>query len=394
MKYHRLDQERPVVHHQGTFRKQLSLWEAVALIVSGTVGAGVLGIPYAIAKVGLIPGVIYIIGVGLLVMGLHLLLGEVAVRTGENMQLAGLARRYLGKSGEIVMDVVFYIMTLGALVVYIIGVGNALQAIFGGETFLWSMIFFVLATPLLLRGLRTIKTAELLLTIAIFAVVVCIGAWSSPHLAFPDWQFINTAALFFPYGILLFAFNGTTAIPEAHALLGKRNVLFKHAVIISSVITIVFYTVFALVVVGVTGFETTEVATIGLGLALGPTMVIFGNLFAVLAMATSYLLLGVSLRDSLHWDYKVQQKTAGLLVSFLPLTIFFLGVKEFIKTIEVIGGVFVSIEMFLILFIYLQARRHAARGAGTYRVHHALWMTCMLLIAFLVGGVYSVFSIF
>ncbi len=394
MKYHRLDQERPVVHHQGTFRKQLSLWEAVALIVSGTVGAGVLGIPYAIAKVGLIPGVIYIITVGVLVMGLHLLLGEVAVRTGENLQLAGLAKKYLGKPGGMIMSFIFYLMATGALVIYIIGIGNALQAIFGGQSFLWSWIFFVCATPLLLRGLRTIKTIELFLTVAIFAVVVCIAAWSSPHLAFPEWRYMNTAALFFPYGILLFAFNGATAIPEAHALLGRQNTLFKHAVVISSIITISLYTAFALVVVGVTGLHTTEIATIGLGEAVGPIMVIFGNLFAVLAMATSYLLLGVSLRDSLHWDYKVEQKTAGLLISFLPFTVFLLGLKHFAQTMNIVGGVFDSIVMVLILLIYLQARRYARRAVGSYRIHYGLWMTCVLLIAFFVGGVYSVFSIF
>ena len=93
MSYYRL-KEQTVAPHQGIFRKQLTLWEGVALVLSGTIGAGVLAIPYAVSRVGLLIGFVYILTIGLLMMTLNLLLGEIAARTKGDVQLAGLAKRY------------------------------------------------------------------------------------------------------------------------------------------------------------------------------------------------------------------------------------------------------------------------------------------------------------
>ena len=81
-KYHRMDEEQnEVVSLKGIFRKRLTLFQSVALITGGTIGAGVLSIPYAVSKVGLTIGLFYIVSLGLLMIGLNLLLGEVVSET-------------------------------------------------------------------------------------------------------------------------------------------------------------------------------------------------------------------------------------------------------------------------------------------------------------------------
>ncbi len=131
-----------IAEHKGIFRKQISLFEAVALILSGTIGAGILGIPYAVAKSGLLIGVIYIIGLGLLMIGLNTLLGFVAINTNHQYQLPGLAKEYLGKYAGYIISAVSYMMFFGVLVVFIIGEGSSLSALFGGSEYYWSIIFF------------------------------------------------------------------------------------------------------------------------------------------------------------------------------------------------------------------------------------------------------------
>ncbi|PIZ93656.1 MAG: amino acid permease, partial [Candidatus Magasanikbacteria bacterium CG_4_10_14_0_2_um_filter_41_10] len=42
--------------HQGIFRPRITLFEGIALMLSGTIGAGVLGLPYAVAKSGVLIG--------------------------------------------------------------------------------------------------------------------------------------------------------------------------------------------------------------------------------------------------------------------------------------------------------------------------------------------------
>ena len=63
--------EREMINHKGIFHRRMTFFEAVALIVGVTIGAGILGVPYVIAPLGIFFGALYIVGVGLLMMGLN-----------------------------------------------------------------------------------------------------------------------------------------------------------------------------------------------------------------------------------------------------------------------------------------------------------------------------------
>ena len=391
---HLLKKDHPLARHHGIFRRQISLFEGTALIVSGTIGAGVLGIPYAIAKVGVGVGAALIIFLGLLMMGLNLLIGEISVRTRERLQLVGLARKYLGKWGERIMTLLVYVLLFGVMVVYIIGEGQTLATLLGGSPFAWSTIFFLTVSALIFIGMRTIKTIELVLSFGLLAVVLGITAWSAPHVRFDHFLYADMAQLLFPYGIILFAYHGTTTIPEAHSLLLRRDVTFKRAIVLSGFVTMLVYLLFAFIVVGVTGAETTEIATIGLGRAVGPAIFLLGNLFAVIAMGTSALMVGLSLRDSLRWDYRLPTWSAAALVCGVPFLIFLAGLRQFIVAIDIIGGVFVSFEMLLLLLLYWRAKQLGHWQSGRYRLHHTALVGAVLLFALLVGVVYSIWKLF
>lgn len=386
--------ELPLVLHQGIFRRQISRWQGVTLITGLTIGAGILGIPYAVAKVGLLVGLIYIIGLGLLTIGLNLLIGEIAVRTKGNLQLCGLARKYLGKIGGRMMAVLQYSSVIGVLVVYIIGEGEILANLFGGTVFKWGLIFFLLATFLIFLGIKAIKTVDFFLSLGILAIVLLIAAGSMAHLEVANFKYINLADLLFPYGVILFAYSGTTAVIEAHSILANRNQTFKSTIIIAGLISMVVYALFTIIVVGVTGIDTTEIAIIGLGDKLGQTILIFGNVFAVLAMATGFLTLGLSTCDSLVWDYKIPARASAWLVCLAPLVIFLLGLRRFIIAINIVGGVFISLEMLLVILIYWRAKQVGDLNPGKYRLHHTLLLAVLLIIALVAGAIYSVVKLF
>ena len=383
-----------LVQYEGVFRERMSLIEGAALITSGTIGAGVLGIPFVVATVGVWIGMVYIITLGCLMMGLNLLIGELAIRTGEPLQLVGLARRYLGPWGARLMTVLMYALLFGVLNVYIIGEGETLAALFGGSSFAWSLGFFVVVTCLIALGMRTVKTIEVALSFGILFVLLAIIFFSTPHITLPYWQHSDITLLLFPYGVLLFAFHGTTAIPEAHALLRNRDTAFRKAIIMASTICMIVYALFALVVVGVTGPETTEIATIGLGYALGPAVLIFGNVFAALAMGTGFLMAGLALRDSLQWDMKLGAKPATMLATGVPLLLFLLGIRQFIATIDLVGGIVMSMEMLLILLIYWKAKQRKTVAPGPVMLRHTPLLIAALILAFSVGIVYSFMKLF
>lgn len=385
--YTRRKKERQLIPYRGTFRRELTLYQAIALLTP--IGAGVLGIPYAIAQVGLFTGILYIIVIGSLMLALNLLIADVAIRTKTNLQLVGLAKKYLGRTGEVLMTGLAYSMLLGALVVYIIGIGESLSTILPGSSFFWSITWYVVGTVLIGVGLQTIKKIQVFLIVGIILVVGLIAGMSIPHIQAQHILYGNMASLLLPYGVMLFAFHGATAIPETHSLLKKHPRRFQQAIIYTTVITMCIYIVFSIAVVGVSGIQTTQIATVGLGYALGNSVLLLGNIFAVLAMGTSFLMVGISLRDSFVWDYRMPRIIATSLVCIIPISIFLLGLRGFISAIDIVGGVFGSLELVLLALICYKARKKGDIMIGSYHLRHTARIVAVLLILFTVGTIIS-----
>jgi amino acid permease len=381
---------KDIVYHQGIFKKNISVLQGAALIASATIGAGVLGIPYVVSKVGIGLGLVCIVIIGLLTIGINQLVGALTLETDDDLQLVGYVRRYLGYTAGLFMTAITYISMFGSLTIYLIGQGIALSAIFGGDPTVWSLVFFVIGSILIYIGLHALKSIEFFLTLLILGVILIIAAISSPYIVEANITYISWSQILLPYGVLLFAFHGTTAIPEVKALLAHKPGGFKQAIRIAGYFSICVYALFAFVVVGVTGANTTQIATIGLGEVLGEYMLILGNVFAVLAMGTSFLITGLALRDSFRWDYKIPGTVATAIVCAVPLIIFLFGIREFIALVDIVGGVFVSTIMFLLILAYWRAASLGYAPPLKYKLHHTFPFIVVAMIALTVGAIYSV----
>lgn len=386
--------EERVVEHNGVFKKEINLFQAIALIVTSTVGAGIFGLPYAVSKSGILVGLIYLFLLGVLVVGLNLMLGQVSAQNGFNIQIVGLANKYLGRAGEVVMTMLFYLMSFGVLVIYLIGEGEALSALFGFSKFFWSLVFFVIFGIIISIGLRAIRVIDFVLSLSILAVILIIVWISSPHIDYNNYIYTDLAHVFFPFGVILFSYSSLTSIPEAHSLLINKQRDFKKAIIISGLIVMVTYILFTLTVLGVTGLGTSEIATIALGEKVGKVIYVFGNIFAILAMGTGFLMSGISLKDSLVWDYKFSKKLATVITLLVPLVIFILGIRQFIAVIDIVGGVFVSTQMLLIVLIYWKAKQIGDLNSGGFKLHHVLLLAIPLTLVLIVGAIYSTIKLF
>ena len=63
----------------------------LAVLVGTIIGAGILGIPYVVAKSGFVIGAVHIILIGIIMTIVMLYLGEITLRTKANHQLPGYA---------------------------------------------------------------------------------------------------------------------------------------------------------------------------------------------------------------------------------------------------------------------------------------------------------------
>lgn len=374
--------------------KSLSFFEALAVLVGSVIGAGVLGIPYAIAKVGWGIGLVYLLALGVLVMGLHLLLGEVVLRTKQPLQIPGLAAKYLGKNGKHFVTFSVLFGAYGALLAYVIGQGQVLQALFGGEAFWWSLAFWLAGSYAVFYGLRLIKKLDLVLTLIIFAVVLLITLWSAPTARWPNLAGeITWLNFFLPFGVILFAYQGASAIPQMEAILPHQQKNLRRAIFWGGVIPMVVYILFTTAVVGVTGAGTTEIATVGLGKKVGPILIVFGNLFAFFAMGTCFLNVALAVKKQFEWDYKVDKFNAWLLTILAPLFLFLLGARNFIGTLEVVGALFGSFNAAIIILIYWRAKRRGDLPVRWYSLHHALLLSVLILAVFAIGAVLTFWEI-
>jgi tyrosine-specific transport protein len=372
--------------------KKFLLWEAIATLVGTIIGAGILGIPYVIAQAGFWTGIFDIVLLGIVVLVIYLYLGEVVLRTKGVHQLPGYAEKYLGKTGKRLMVFSMIFGNYGALIAYIIGEGLALAAIFGGEPLTYSLIFFIIVSVIVYSGLKAVGESELIMLPMVITVIFVISVLSFGYANLGNYITFDIAKILVPYGVILFAFLGAAAVPEMEQELVKNRKLMKKAIIIGVMIPIISYLLFAFAVVGVSGHATTEVATIGLGREIGGYMIIIGNLLAVLTMSTSFLTLGLALKQTYNYDYKLNETLSWALTVFIPLVIAVSGLTTFIQIIAISGVIAGGIEGVLIVLMSIRAKKMGDRKPEyTIKMN---WLIAAVLIAlFVTGAVYLLLNV-
>ena len=223
--------------------------------------------------------------------------------------------------------------------------------------------------------------------IIIFIIIV----WGFFHLDSGNLTSYNKTQLFFPYGVILFAFVGAAAIPEMKSICSNNKKLIKKAIIIGSAIPLVVYALFALVVVGATGTSTGQIATTTLGNVVGgKIMELLGNLFAIFSMSTSFLALGLALLWVYDLDLHRTRNVAFALTVSVPFLIGILGVTSFIQALAITGGVAGGIEGILIILMFWKAKKLGDRKPE-YSINISKVLGIALMIMFVLGILYQFF---
>lgn len=366
---------------------------ATAILIGTIVGAGMFGIPYIVAQSGFLIGAIFLLLLTLVSLLIHLIYGEIVCRTKEKHRLVGYAGKYLGKWGKAIMTFSILFGLYGALLVYIIISGEFLSTIFspilGGSALVYSLIFFGIGALAVFKGLVLIKRLELVMTLLLFLVVFLILFSGLSHFDISNLKTINLKYFFLPYGVILWALAGATAIPEIKEVLKKDGKRYKKIIILGTVIPAILYFLFMLVVVGATGAATSSEAIEGLTGFLGKEIVILGAVFGALAVMTSFFVVGLVLKKVFWYDYKMNKTLSWFLVCSVPLIGFLLGLREFIPIIGFLGVVLGAIDGTAIVLIYKKAKKLGDREPE-YSLKIPSIVTCALVAMFVLGLIYQI----
>jgi len=139
-------------------------------------------------------------------------------------------------------------------------------------------------------------------------------------------------------------------------------------------------------------FKKTVPASTGIGAGNPCGAALIGNLFAVLAMTTSFLTLGLALKSTYLFDFKLKPGLAWGLTVALPLIMFILGLHSFVRVIGLAGALGGSIEGLLILLIVYKLKNKRERQPE-YQISKNPILMGLLALLFVGGIVYTLWHL-
>jgi tyrosine-specific transport protein len=315
---------------------------------------------------------------------LNLLYGEVVLRTSGKHRFVGYAAKYLGPHERKIASFTFFFGLYGSLLAYLVLGGEFLSFLFPAlSSQTGTVLFCVVGFLLVARGLKTIGIFEALMTALLVVLLLFTVGKSLPLASESNLPLWGVPSLFFlPYGIVLFALGGSSAIPEMRGFFTERPRLMRHAIVGGTLIPVVLYALFTISVLGVSGSGTTPEAIEGLLPFLGRDFAVYGAIMGLLAVATSFFTLSIVVEDSFRYDFRLPVWKSLLLAFSVPLALFLLGAQDFIAIISWVGAVLGSIEGFLLLRMHKKAARKGDRiPEYSVRVRHPVRVFFYLIFA-------------
>lgn len=334
------------------------LIEAILTLSGMIIGAGMFAIPFSFARAGFWLGVVELVILSAVVLVSHLLYAQIVLKTKTQHRLPGYVEIYLGRGVSRLSRFSAIFGIGGSLLVYLILGSIFLENIFPlGDKIFWVLIlalagavitFFPLRKEAFINGLLTL----FLVGFITFLIVALFPKINPANLS----GFVPTEA-FLPYGILLFALSGGIVIPEVAILVNRNQRLTRWAVVIGTLLPALFYFLFAMVVVGVAGNTVGETAISSLLPIAGSKIVWVGNLIGFLAVFTSFVASSKNLQEMLRLDLFFPRHRSWLAVSFTPLLFYFLGLRDFVSVIGVVGAVAIGIDLGLVLSSFSRLKK-------------------------------------
>lgn len=360
---------------------------AIAMLIGTIIGVGIFGVPYVVARSGALFGAAHFVVMTAVLLFVHLSFGELTLRTKAHHRLVGYAERYFGPWGKGIAALAGIAGIYGALLAYIIIGGSFLHQLLGptlgGTPWLYSVAFSAVGVIAIAFGLRMIEELEFILTAFLFIAMALIFIVGAQRVNTEHWNTVYLSNALLPYGAILFSLGGASAIAEIRDILRGRERLLARAITWGTLIAAALTALFVFIVVGVSGSATTPEAIAGLAPTLGRSIVLLGAILGILAIATSFLSLGLYIDEVFRFDFRYSKPMALLLGVVVPIVIFLIGQPEFTKVIIVTGGIFGGLDGIIILLTALRARRTGDRQPEfTLRVPAVVhWIVALMFLA-------------
>lgn len=345
---------------------KLALYEAVAIIVGANVGSGILGLAYSSRLAGWPILVLWLAVAGLFTTFSMLYVAESALRTKKPLQLPGLAEKYVGKVGSVLIFISVCANSIGCMVAYTTGSGNILCTLLGLPNWAGSLLFTVPCVLVVWFGLKATGLWEKFMSTGMVVLlgIIVIASFLSGKADVSRAVYANWTYAVPLLSSAIFCYIAQYAVPELARGMRHTPKKLPVAIILGMFITGVLLAVVPLAVLSLTGAEeVTQVATLAWGQALGTWALYTANIFALCAMMTSYWAVGGSMLTNIVDMFKLKDekdtKTRLIAIACTVLPPFILAYAGLVSFVDAIGwaGTFGGVIMSIVPVLMLNNAR-------------------------------------
>lgn len=345
---------------------KLTLYEAVAIIVGANVGSGILGLAYSSRLAGWPILVLWLAVAGLFTTFSMLYVAESALRTKKPLQLPGLAEKYVGKVGSVLIFISVCANSIGCMVAYTTGSGNILCTLLGLPNWAGSLLFTVPCVLVVWFGLKATGLWEKFMSTGMVVLlgIIVIASFLSGKADVSRAVYANWTYAVPLLSSAIFCYIAQYAVPELARGMRHTPKKLPVAIILGMFITGVLLAVVPLAVLSLTGAEeVTQVATLAWGQALGTWAFYTANIFALCAMMTSYWAVGGSMLTNIVDMFKLKDekdtKTRLIAIACTVLPPFILAYAGLVSFVDAIGwaGTFGGVIMSIVPVLMLNNAR-------------------------------------
>lgn len=298
--------------------KNSKLLGGVLLIVGTAIGAGMLALPIAAAQLGFLNSTLLLISSWLIMTLSAFLILEVNLWLPMNSNIITMAKTILGRWGKVVAWVSYLLLFYSLLSAYIAGGGdflhNLLQKVginLPGQ--LTALLFTLILGSIVYQGIKTVdyfNRGLMFSKFGILAILVVVLLMFVQPVNLSGGQITGVATSF---TVMLTSFGFANIIPSLRTYFDDDHVKLRKAVLIGSLIPLVCYILWDLVIMGVisrdgsagliamlhSGHSTSDLAnqlSSNLNLIY---ITLFVRVFTSICLATSFLGVSLSLSDFL-----------------------------------------------------------------------------------------------
>ncbi|KAB2826347.1 amino acid permease [Aliivibrio finisterrensis] len=367
-----------------------------SLIISGTaLGAGMLAIPMVLAQFGLVWGTALMLLIFVGTTYAALLLLEASINVGGGLGMNTIARKSLGKGGQLVTNGLLYALLICLLMAYILGAGDLLNKLLRNVglnlSLVQSQIAFTLVSGVIVASGTAVidKLNRVLFAVMLFMLLLTL-VFLVPGIELDNLLQVsnsNGIELVQTSAIIFTSFGFMVVIPSLvsynHEATPKQ---LRNMVIIGSAIPLVCYLVWLYAVVGnLTPEQITHFSNVSELISVFSAEHAFINLvlssFTGLALLTSFLGVAMALFTQNEDTFK-QNKAVTYVISFiLPLLGAVYAADQFLSVLSYAGIILVFLAVFVPLAMVVQLRKVETQTKG----YLAEGGVAMLIFSFVFG---------